>query len=109
MTPMINELNAPDSLMISMAMTTDHAGHHSIYSDQKEYENRIKRMKMSNYFKRPKQFYRHNTGRYIPSTAETLQVYDHLNADLEIFSTNPVVKLRVEGKKPQKSKRKEED
>ena len=66
-------------------------------------------MKMSNYFKKPKQADRQNTGRYIPSTAETLQVYDRLNSDLEIFSTNPVVKLRAAGKKPPRSKRKEED
>ena len=64
------------------------------YLDGLTAERRIKRMKMSSYFRRPRpaQFKRE-----VKSTALTLQEYDRLNADLQEVS-KPVVKLRLDSK-----------
>ena len=64
------------------------------YADGSKVENRIKRMKMSGYFRRPRP---QNLNRRYTSTAQTLQEYDKLNADLEDL-TAPVVKLRLDCK-----------
>ena len=52
---------------------------------------------MSGYFRRPKDSAL-NSSMY-PSTAETLQHYQDLNSDIEEFVANPVVKLRLSGRK----------
>ena len=71
-----------NTLNVSMAMAASQAGNSS-YCDQLTAENRIKRMKMSGYFRRPKAS-RINSSHY-PSTAETIAHYQDLNTDLEEF------------------------
>jgi len=60
---------------------------------QQQNEKRIKKMKMSGYFRRPKaqQLERRHT---TTTTAQILVDYSNLNADLEELN-KPVVKLRL--------------
>jgi len=74
------------------------------YSEQVKTESRIKRMKMSGYFRRPNahlQLFK----RY-SSTAKTLEAYDRLNADLDDFA-QPVVKLRLKQSKSRQRRSRE--
>ena len=90
-----SDISGPDlsnTLNISLAMAANNAGT-STYCDQLTTEKRVRRMRMSGYFRRPKDSAL-NSSMY-PSTAETLQHYQDLNADLDEFTQNPVIKLRM--------------
>jgi len=61
-------------------------------------------MKMSGYFKKPR--VSETLQKKYQSTAETLQHYEELNAELDEYTSNPVVKLRVASKNPMTASRK---
>lgn len=94
-----SDISGPDlsnTLNISLAMAANNASK-STYGDQVTTEKRVRRMRMSGYFRRPRDSAL-NSSLY-PSTAETLQHYQELNADLDEFTQNPVIKLRMSSKK----------
>ena len=81
-----SDISGPDlsnTLNISLAMAANNAGK-STYGDQVTTEKRVRRMRMSGYFRRPRDSAL-NSSLY-PSTAETLQHYQELNADLDEFT-----------------------